>query len=580
MAVLRNGGKAVDAVEIAIKILEDREITNAGYGSNLAIDGVVEGDAVVVDHNGRSGAVGAIARTFPHHLLMLLPQLTLLPEVKNPISVARTVLDLSTSQLTLRRVPPNLLVGQGATDWAFVQGIPILPHDALVSPSARDRWYRWKQDLKNEEKKRARQQRDVAGKMIASQDPPPEYQESVRSRSGTERSAALRSVVWNEGQPTSPSPSVPAVGPTSQSGFSTPSRASSVDSRATPETPNTPISDNEHASAGSSEPLTAASLRQASQHASRKDSIKAQDAASDSRQPEISDEESEYMDVAETGDDEEIDFTPQERHITADACDDDNEEDEQDYDDASSSTSTIRLPSLTPSPPPVEDEGVTPISGPGVAMPVRSIVDESQTSPQPTSAQSDTQPDVTEPAFSHQAAAAAEDLKDLVFDTVGAIAIDNDGNIACGASSGGIGMKFRGRIGPAALVGVGAAVCPIDPDDKSKISTACVTSGTGEHMATTGAAQVCADRLYNSVRKRRGGGFEPCEEDQAVKAMIENDFMGKRELGKCLLLGPLILYQVTQVSEPATPWEPSVSWRSRKRLTELTSTLLTTLTRS
>ena len=62
MAVLKTGGRAVDAVEVAIKFLEDHEITNAGYGSNLSVNGTVECDATIIDHLGRSGAVGAVER--------------------------------------------------------------------------------------------------------------------------------------------------------------------------------------------------------------------------------------------------------------------------------------------------------------------------------------------------------------------------------------------------------------------------------------------------------------------------------------------------------------------------------------
>lgn len=117
-------------------------------------------------------------------------------------------------------------------------------------------------------------------------------------------------------------------------------------------------------------------------------------------------------------------------------------------------------------------------------------------------------------------------LNDDITDTVGAIAIDCLGNIAAGSSSGGIGMKHKGRIGPAALVGVGTAVVPVDVEDTDKTCVATVTSGTGEHMATTMAASVCANRLYTGTRKGKHGGSESTDDDSAVKGFVERDFMG------------------------------------------------------
>lgn len=115
---------------------------------------------------------------------------------------------------------------------------------------------------------------------------------------------------------------------------------------------------------------------------------------------------------------------------------------------------------------------------------------------------------------------------DDITDTVGAIAIDCHGHVAAGSSSGGIGMKHKGRVGPAALVGIGTAVIPVEPEDKDKTSVATVVSGTGEHMATTVAAGTCASRLYSSSRRARRGGSESTDDDNAMRSFVERDFMG------------------------------------------------------
>lgn len=122
------------------------------------------------------------------------------------------------------------------------------------------------------------------------------------------------------------------------------------------------------------------------------------------------------------------------------------------------------------------------------------------------------------------------DGQDGVGDTVGAIAVDMWGNIAAGSSSGGIGLKHPGRVGPAALIGIGTHVIPVDPTDPEEISAAAVTSGTGEQLATTFAAQTCAQRVYFSQKMGNAGTFTEVTEEEALEAAIKKEFSSECRL--------------------------------------------------
>jgi beta-aspartyl-peptidase (threonine type) len=74
-AVLRGGGSAVDAVEAAVRALEDEPLLNAGTGSYLQADGVARMDASVMAGDGRAGAVVQV------------------PGLRNPVRLARYLLE-------------------------------------------------------------------------------------------------------------------------------------------------------------------------------------------------------------------------------------------------------------------------------------------------------------------------------------------------------------------------------------------------------------------------------------------------------------------------------------------------------
>jgi beta-aspartyl-peptidase (threonine type) len=99
--ILRNRGAALDAVETAIKILEDSPLFNAGKGAVFTAEGKNELDASIMD--GATLKAGAVASV---------------TTIKNPISAARAVMTQSKHVL---------LVGPGAERFAGEKGLEIVP---------------------------------------------------------------------------------------------------------------------------------------------------------------------------------------------------------------------------------------------------------------------------------------------------------------------------------------------------------------------------------------------------------------------------------------------------------------------
>lgn len=360
--------------------------------------------------------------------------------------------------MALRRIPPILLIGSGACEFAHNHGMTLASNDDMVSTNARDRWEKWTEELQSVNE-RTKPTDSVLNHPL------------LRNR---DHVAAILTGTYNEGQPDSPvhEAGTPAASPTPptpslrrSSGRIIPVRSGSAPARSpspppakrvrliTPAEASTP--DKKPASPRLFS-LKTSSPNNARLHGNQFDRSEASRSAA-------------YGDKCDEEDSTKAD------KVEGDLPKEDNKVKDLPEDHPADN--------LCPS----RDRDY---AGPGKDRPY--------------------------------------DDEDQINDTVGVIAIDNQGRIAAGSSSGGIGMKHRGRVGPAALVGIGTAVIPADEGDTRQMATvAAVTSGTGEHMATAMAAHKCAERLYQgSVRGSDGSDvLDVGDDDEVMASFVQHDFM-------------------------------------------------------
>ncbi|XP_070697322.1 isoaspartyl peptidase/L-asparaginase [Pempheris klunzingeri] len=117
-SVLKKGGSALDAVEAAVKVMEDNTVFNSGHGAALNSDGEVELDAIIMD--GRTLASGAVSSV---------------KNIANPVSLARAVME---------KTAHSMLTSRGANLFAESIGMATVPTDALVTEYERSEWTKHK----------------------------------------------------------------------------------------------------------------------------------------------------------------------------------------------------------------------------------------------------------------------------------------------------------------------------------------------------------------------------------------------------------------------------------------------------
>ncbi len=132
--ILKNKGSAIDAVEAAVKVLEDDSLFNAGKGAVFTNEGKNELDAAIM--NGKTLAAGSVAGV---------------TTIKNPVSAARAVMEKS---------PHVMMTGAGAEKFAREQNLEMADPSYFYTES------RWQGLQRTKQKESEKQKIDTLFKKL------------------------------------------------------------------------------------------------------------------------------------------------------------------------------------------------------------------------------------------------------------------------------------------------------------------------------------------------------------------------------------------------------------------------------
>jgi len=113
-AILKSGGESLEAVQEAVRVLEDSPLFNAGRGSVLTQKGKIELDAAIMDGKSlKAGAVAGVSR------------------IRNPVCLAHLILEQSKHLM---------LIGKHAELFGKKHGMKLVNPESLIVTKQFNRW--------------------------------------------------------------------------------------------------------------------------------------------------------------------------------------------------------------------------------------------------------------------------------------------------------------------------------------------------------------------------------------------------------------------------------------------------------